>query len=582
MYLSYSSTCPVLAVGRGRCPHIFGLLLTPQKSHYLCQVCSASVLQASLLPAKRMLTAVGISEAAEQIANAFKANPTQLASLSALAAIAQTQWFVDSPGYGGGSIILAEVAKFLDPIMDANKTPRLVVIQTILKKADLCLLGVLTGSAEKMKQMEGSVRDHCQLDRFRLDAVVLQRVWQRKRRYDSQKRYMANYNGPKQTAEEEALLALLDGDPVEDTPEDTPLYEAPTPDAKTPEPVGTWVGPEVVDGENATPPKEVNQNAGMGAGRGMKCESATTSSCLEPMEGSHLMSALRGASSSDQPMVSAEEVWTNFELLGKATNDEVDDDSDDAYSYSAYSYSTCSTGDSDDAYSYSTYSYSDDEVEDDHLPVPAQPAPATSMVPAALAQPVPATIMVPAALASVPASVLASVPDHVLELAKRIAPVDVSGQLKKRAEAESSDSEEDEPPVKAKRRKVEKSGQPKKPPPAETDYIKFVKERLKDPTFHPTLGKKRLAMAAKAWRENHRPARVEGIGCSKCRWGPSGCAWCNPTKLARRLADAAANPKAEAAPKSKAKAAPKSKAAREKELFDLLRGPTPAPIGDSK
>ena len=577
MYLSYSSTCPVLAVGRGGCPHIFGLLLTPQKSHYLCQVCSASVLQASLLPAKRMLTAVGISEAAEQIAKAFKANPTQLASLSALSAIAQTQWFVDTPGYLGGCIILEEVKKFLGPIMDANKTPRLVVIQTILKKADLCLLGVLTGSAEKMKQMEGSVRDHCQLDRFRLDAVVLQKVWQRKRRYDSQKRYMANYNGPKQTEEEEALLALLDGDPDEDTPEDTPLFEAPTPDAKTPQPVGTWVGPEVVDGENATPPKEVNQNgkSGMGAGRGMKCESATTSSCLEPMEGSHLMSALRGASSSDQPMVSAEEVWTNFELLGKATNDEVDDDSDDAYSYSAYSYSTCSTGDSDDAYSYSTYSYSDDEVEDDHLPVPAQPAPATSMVPAALAQPVPATIMVPAALASVPASVLASVPDHVLELAKRIAPVDVSGQLKKRAEAESSDSEEDEPPVKAKRPKVEKSGQPKKPPPAETDYIKFVKERLKDPTFHPTLGKKRLAMAAKAWREDHRPARVEGNGCSKCRWGPSGCARCNPTKLARRLADAAANPKAEAAPKSKAKAAPKSKAAREKE-------PTPAPIGDSK
>ena len=26
MYLSYSSTCPVLAVGRGGCPHIFGLL----------------------------------------------------------------------------------------------------------------------------------------------------------------------------------------------------------------------------------------------------------------------------------------------------------------------------------------------------------------------------------------------------------------------------------------------------------------------------------------------------------------------------------------------------------------------------
>ena len=576
MYLSYSSTCPVLAVGRGGCPHIFGLLLTPQKSHYLCQVCSASVLQASLLPAKRMLTAIGVSEAAEQIAKAFKANPTQLASLSALSAIAQTQWFVDTPGYLGGCIILAEVAKFLGPIMDANKTPRLVVIQTILKKTDLCLLGVLTGSAEKMKQMEGSVRDHCQLDRFRLDAVVLQRVWQRKRRYDSQKRYMANYNGPKQTEEEEALLALLDGDPDEDTP----LFEAPTPDAKTPQPVGTWVGPEVVDGENATPPKEVNQNgkSGMGAGRGMKCESATTSSCLEPMEGSHLMSALRGASSSDQPMVSAEEVWTNFELLGKATNDEVDDDSDDAYSYSAYSYSTCSTGDSDDAYSYSTYSYSDDEVEDDHLPVPAQPAPATSMVPAALAQPAePATSMVPAAPANVMELLLhvPAVPASVLELAKSIAPVDVSGQLKKRAEAESSDSEEDEPPVKAKRPKVEKSGQPKKPPPAETDYIKFVKERLKDPTFHPTLGKKRLAMAAKAWREDHRPARVEGNGCSKCRWGPSGCAWCNPKKIARRLADAAAKPKAEAAPKSKAKAAPKSKAAREKE-------PTPAPIGDSK
>ena len=522
-----------------------------------------------------MLTPTQINEAAEQIAKAFKAHPTHLASLSALAAVAQTPWFEDTPGYGGWCKILTEVVKFLGPIMDANKTPRLVVIQTILKKTDLCLLGVLTGSAEKMKHMEGSVRDHCQLDRFRHDAVVLQKVWQRKRRYDSQKRYMANYNGPTQT--EEALLALLDGDPDEDTPEDTPLFEAPTPDAKTPQPVGTWVGPEVVDGENATPPKEVNQNgkSGMGAGRGMKCESATTSSCLEPMEGSHLMSALRGASSSDQPMVSAEEVWTNFELLGKATNDEVDDDSDDAYSYSAYSYSTCSTGDSDDAYSYSTYSYSDDEVEDDHLPVPAQPAPATSMVPAALAQPVPATIMVPAALASVPASVLASVPDHVLELAKRIAPVDVSGQLKKRAEAESSDSEEDEPPVSAKRPKVEKSGQPKKPPPAETDYIKFVKERLKDPTFHPTLGKKRLAMAAKAWREDHRPARVEGNGCSKCRWGPSGCARCNPTKLARRLADAAANPKAEAAPKSKAKAAPKSKAAREKE-------PTPAPIGDSK
>ena len=527
-----------------------------------------------------MLTAVGISEAAEQIAKAFKANPTQLASLSALSAIAQTQWFVDTPGYLGGCIILEEVKKFLGPIMDANKTPRLVVIQTILKKTDLCLLGVLTGSAEKMKHMEGSVRDHCQLDRFRLDAEVLQKVWRRKRRRDSRKRYNTNLakGSSSQCLEdgvpsEEALLALLDGDPDEDTP----LFEAPTPDAKTPQPVGTWVGPEVVDGENATPPKEVNQNgkSGMGAGRGMKCESATTSSCLEPMEGSHLMSALRGASSSDQPMVSAEEVWTNFELLGKATNDEVDDDSDDAYSYSAYSYSTCSTGDSDDAYSYSTYSYSDDEVEDDHLPVPAQPAPATSMVPAALAQPVPATIMVPAALASVPASVLASVPDHVLELAKRIAPVDVSGQLKKRAEAESSDSEEDEPPVKAKRPKVEKSGQPKKPPPAETDYIKFVKERLKDPTFHPTLGKKRLAMAAKAWREDHRPARVEGNGCSKCRWGPSGCAWCNPTKLARRLADAAANPKAEAAPKSKAKAAPKSKAAREKE-------PTPAPIGDSK
>ena len=478
-------------------------------------------------------------------------------------------------------MILAEVAKYLGPIMDANKTPRLVVIQSILKKADLCLLGVLTGSAEKMKQAEGTpVRDHCQLDRFRLDAEVLQKVWRRKRRRDSRKRYNTNLakGSSSQCLEdgvpsEEALLALLDGDPDEDTP----LFEAPTPAAKTPQPLGTWVGPEVVDGENATPPKEVNQNgkSGMGAGRGMKCESATTSSCLEPMEGSHLMSALRGASSSDQPMVSAEEVWTNFELLGKATNDEVDDDSDDAYSYSAYSYSTCSTGDSDDAYSYSTYSYSDDEVEDDHLPVPAQPAPATSMVPAALAQPVPATIMVPAALASVPASVLASVPDHVLELAKRIAPVDVSGQLKKRAEAESSDSEEDEPPVKAKRPKVEKSGQPKKPPPAETDYIKFVKERLKDPTFHPTLGKKRLAMAAKAWREDHRPARVEGNGCSKCRWGPSGCAWCNPTKIARRLADAAANPKAEAAPKSKAKAAPKSKAAREKE-------PTPAPIGDSK
>ena len=575
MYLSYSSTCPVLAVGRGGCPHIFGLLLTPQKSHYLCQVCSASVLQASLLPAKPMLTPTQINEAAEQIAKAFKAHPTHLASLSALAAVAQTPWFEDTPGYGGWCKILTEVVKYLGPIMDANKTPRLVVLQSILKKADLCLLGVLTGSAEKMKHMEGSVRDHCQLDRFRLDAVVLQKVWQRKRRYDSQKRYMANYNGPTQT--EEALLALLDEDPVADTPEDTPLFEAPTPDAKTPQPVGTWVGPEVVDGENATPPKEVNQNgkSGMGAGRGMKCESATTSSCLEPMEGSHLMSALRGASSSDQPMVSAEEVWTNFELLGKATNDEVDDDSDDAYSYSAYSYSTCSTGDSDDAYSYSTYSYSDDEVEDDHLPVPAQPAPATSMVPAALAQPVPATIMVPAALASVPASVLASVPDHVLELAKRIAPVDVSGQLKKRAEAESSDSEEDEPPVKAKRPKVEKSGQPKKPPPAETDYIKFVKERLKDPTFHPTLGKKRLAMAAKAWRDAHIAARAEGNGCSKCRWGPSGCAWCNPKKIARRLADAAANPKAEAAPKSKAKAAPKSKAAREKE-------PTPAPIGDSK